>query len=217
MRRHRYRRPLPVLPGRDREVDFASIVMTGGDQLWLGREVAPQLRTLDARYPGPRRKGRRFESKRRLAQAAERASRAVSDHLVDSGQLELFPTPPRDWRRLDETDLPALTARAEAVMAGFAAYIDQRGWRRAQMGGSSRTLRFLVAYLGVDAPIPECDVRAVASLSSNHQGARVVNYLRRCGLLASREPVDRHLARHGGPRTICRRRSATRSTYGSTC
>jgi site-specific recombinase XerD len=37
-------------------------------------------------------------------------------------------------------------------------------------------------------------VRAVAALSSNHQGARVTNYLRRRGLLTAEEPVDRHLA-----------------------
>ncbi|MGW2253530.1 tyrosine-type recombinase/integrase [Kitasatospora sp. NPDC001660] len=174
------------------KVDFAGIAMVGGDQLWLGGDAAPQLRTLDARYPGPRRKGR-FESKRRLAQAAERAAHAASAHLVDPGQLELFSTPPRDWRRLDEAELPALTALAEEVMGDFAAYISQRGWSRAQLGGSTRTLRILVAHLGADAPIPERDVKAVAALSSNHQGARVVNYLRRRGLLAADTPVDSQL------------------------
>ncbi|MYX84747.1 MULTISPECIES: site-specific integrase [unclassified Streptomyces] len=79
-------------------------------------------------------------------------------------------------------------------MADFAAYIDQRGWTRAQLGGSSRTLRILVAYLCVDAPIPESEVKAVAALSSNHQGARVVNYLRRRGLLDAEEPVNGQLA-----------------------
>lgn len=79
-------------------------------------------------------------------------------------------------------------------MADFAAYIDKRGWTRAQLGGSTRTLRVLVAHLGADAPAHEQDVRSVASLSSNHQGARVVNYLRRRGLLAAEEPVDGQIA-----------------------
>ncbi|MGW2892933.1 site-specific integrase [Streptomyces griseoruber] len=175
------------------EVDFAGIATDGGDQLWIGREAAPQLRTLDARYPGLRRKGR-FESKRKLAQAAERAVRTVSAHLIDPGQLELFPTPPRDWTRLNEAGLPALTTTAETVMEDFTTYIDQRGWKRPQMGGSNRTLRILLAHLGADTPILEKDVRAVASLSSNHQGARVINYLRRRSLLLAEEPVDRHLA-----------------------
>ncbi|MFJ4644531.1 tyrosine-type recombinase/integrase [Streptomyces bobili] len=175
------------------EIDFAGIALVGGDQLWLGREAAPQLRTLEARYPGTRRKGR-FESKRKLAQAAERAARPVSTQLVDPGQLELFPNPPRDWGRLDEAELPALTAKAEAAMADFATYIEQRGWTVARMSGSTRTLRVLVAHLGADAPIHEKDVRLVASLSSNHQGARVVNYLRRRGLLAAEEPVDGQIA-----------------------
>ncbi|MEU2388473.1 hypothetical protein ABZ606_28060 [Streptomyces sp. NPDC012461] len=175
------------------KTDFAGIALVGGDQLWLGREAAPHLRTVDARYPGTRRKGR-FESKRKLAQAADQAARAVSAHLVDPRQMELFLTPPRDWTRLDEAELPALTTKAEAVMADFAAYIDQRGWTRAQMGGSTRTLRVLAAHLGADGPILERDVRAVAALSSNHQGARVINYLRRRGLLAAEEPVDGQLA-----------------------
>jgi integrase len=175
------------------KVDLAGIALIGGDQLWLGGPGAPQLRTLDARYPGTRRKGR-FESKRRLAQAAERAARTVSAHLVDPGQLELFPPPPRNWTRLDESEMPALTTSSQTVMDDFAAYITGRGWSRAQLSGSTRTLRILVAHFGVDAPIPEREVKAVAALSSNHQGARVVNYLRRQGLLAAEEPVDHHLA-----------------------
>ncbi|MCX5345807.1 site-specific integrase [Streptomyces atratus] len=92
-------------------------------------------------------------------------------------------------------ELPVLTEGAAAVADDFAAYIRQRGWRIAQLGGSIRTLRILLAHLGIDAPIAEVDVKAVAALSSNHQGARVANYLRRRGLLAPEPQVDPNLAR----------------------
>lgn len=176
------------------EIDVDGAALIGGDQLWFGRDLAPHLRTLNARYPGPRRKGR-YESKRRLAQAAQRASGSVSAHLTDPDQLELFDAPARDWSRLDEAALPALTLEATAVMEDFTAYIRRRGWTIAQLGASIRTLRILAAYVGVEAPVREMDIKAVASLSPSHQGARVINYLRRRGLLIADEPSNSYLAK----------------------
>ncbi|MVO90250.1 hypothetical protein GPA10_37245 [Streptomyces sp. p1417] len=187
------------------EIDVDGAAMAGGDQLWFGREIGPRLRTLDARYPGARRKGR-YASKRRLAQEAEQAARSVSAHLTDPGQLELFDTPARDWTGLDEAELPALTEQAAAVLDDFTAYIRRRGWKIGQLGASIRTLRILAAYLGIAAPIRETDIRAVAGLSHNHQGARVINYLRRRGLLISDEPVDTYVAK---ARSIADRLPAT--------
>ncbi|MBV6702609.1 hypothetical protein [Kitasatospora aureofaciens] len=80
-------------------------------------------------------------------------------------------------------------------MSDFADYIRRRGWKIEQLGGSIRVLRVLVAHFGIDAPIREADIKAVAALSYNHQGARVVNYLRLRNLLAEDEIVDADLAR----------------------
>ncbi|MFF7250459.1 hypothetical protein ACFZBU_42085 [Embleya sp. NPDC008237] len=198
----RCRRPLPLADGLCRfctlvlaetEVDVSGIALDGGDQLWFGREATSYLRTIDARYPGTRRKGR-FESRRRLARAAAQAARPISAHLVDPGQTQLFPTPPRNWARLDEAVLPAPTPEAGAVIDDFANYIRERGWTASRVGGSIRTLRLLVCHLGVDAPIHERDVNAVARVSPSHQGPRVVDYLRRRCLLAPEPHVDPHLA-----------------------
>ncbi|MGR3938945.1 hypothetical protein [Streptomyces sp. BRA346] len=58
--------------------------------------------------------------------AASRAARPVSVHLALPGQLELFHLA-RDWNRLDERRLPALTPVAKKVLDGFVTHIRARG------------------------------------------------------------------------------------------
>ncbi|MDX3534007.1 tyrosine-type recombinase/integrase [Streptomyces sp. MB09-01] len=175
--------------------DFDGIALEGGDQLWFGAGFAPKLRTTDARYPPRTRRKGRFVAKKRLVKAAARAARSISDHLIDPAQTALFEAPARDWASLGESDLPAPTPEAEAVMAEFARYIRSRGWNPDHQRSSTRILRILVSWLGVRAPIREIDIQAVALLSSNHTGARVTDFLRRRELLIAEEKTSADLLR----------------------
>ncbi|MFF3335383.1 hypothetical protein ACFYWX_38585 [Streptomyces sp. NPDC002888] len=92
------------------EVDTAEVAMEGGDQLWFARPHAAGLAT------GPLVSGTatahgRFALKRRRARAQTKSAHQLSEHLLDSAQVELFPAPPRDWRRLDTTSPPARSPR----------------------------------------------------------------------------------------------------------
>ncbi|MFF7082671.1 hypothetical protein [Streptomyces lavendulae] len=175
--------------------DIDGIALEGGAQLWFGAGFAPKLRTVDARYPPRTRRKGRFVAKKRLVKAAARAARPVSAHLVDPAQTALFETPARDWTRLGKSDLPTPTHEAEAVMAEFARYIRSRGWNPDHQRSSTRTLRILVSWLGVRAPIREIDIQAVALLSSNHTGARVTDFLRRRELLDAEDKISADLLR----------------------
>ncbi|MER6317062.1 tyrosine-type recombinase/integrase [Streptomyces sp. NPDC001581] len=175
--------------------DIDGIALEGGDQLWFGAAFAPKLRTTDAGYPPRTRRKGRFVAKKRLVKAASRAARPISAHLVDPAQTALFEAPARDWTRMDESDLPAPTPEAEAVMAEFARYIRSRGWNPDHQHSSTRTLRILVSWLGVQAPIREIDIQAVALLSSNHTDARVTDFLRRRELLIAEERISADLLR----------------------
>ncbi|MCX5434534.1 hypothetical protein OHU11_40725 (plasmid) [Streptomyces sp. NBC_00257] len=53
-----------------------------------------------------------------------------------------------------------------------------------------RTLRFLAAWLGVDAPLHEADVREVAQFGSSWGGRRIVPFLSERGLLVPLERTD---------------------------
>ncbi|MER5669458.1 hypothetical protein [Streptomyces mirabilis] len=169
-----------VLTVAETDYDLDGIRLDGGDQLWFGGPLAPRSRE------GGLYVRRRLQRKRREAIHASQAARPVSEHLALPGQLELFHRP-RDWTRLDERHLPALTPDARLLLNGFVTHIKSRSWDTRRMSGSIRTLRVLLAHLGADAPLLEEDVRLIARRKHFH-GARAINYLRVSGRLAP----DRH-------------------------
>ncbi|MFI6341075.1 hypothetical protein [Streptomyces sp. NPDC050535] len=176
------------------EVDTAQIAMKNGDQLWFAGPHAAGL-AVGRLLPGTAAVQGRFAHKRRRARARAKSERRPSEHLLHPAQLELFPAPPRDWARLDTSTPPALTAAAELLIADFTAYMRGRGWNTEFLSGSIRTLRIVSGHLGADVPIQESDIRALASLRADLQGARVINYLRQRGLLAAQPPSNPSIAR----------------------
>ncbi|MFD9356482.1 hypothetical protein [Streptomyces sp. NPDC060031] len=178
---------------RETEVDVSGIALDGGDQLWFGRELA--LRKSDRYLSGTGAQGR-FKAKERRGRAASRAMRPISPHLVDPEQLELFPTPPRDWGRLNPENEFALTPAAKVLLRDFSDYLRDLGVEP-RVGGSAslRTLRVLTAQLGAEAPIREGDVKAIATLGDHYQGRRVVCFLRQRGILKPEPMRDAELIR----------------------
>lgn len=174
------------------EVDTAQIAMKNGDQLWFTGPHAAGL-AVGRLLPGTATLQGRFALKRRRARA--KSERQLSEHLLDPAQLELFPYLPRDWTRLDTSTPPALTAAADSLVTDFTAYMRGRGWNTNFFNGSIRTLRIVAGHLGAEAPIQESDIRALASMRADLQGARVINYLRQHGLLAAQPPTDPCIAR----------------------
>ncbi|MEU9376025.1 hypothetical protein AB0D94_19920 [Streptomyces sp. NPDC048255] len=176
------------------EVDTAQIAMKNGDQLWFAGPHTAGL-AVGRFLPGTAAPQGRFALKRRRARARAKSERQLSEYLVDPAQLVLFPSPPRDWTRLDTSTPPALTAAADSLITDFTAYMRGRGWNTDFFNGSTRTLRIVTGHLGAEAPIQESDIRALASMRANLQGARVINYLRQRGLLAAQPPSDPCIAR----------------------
>ncbi|WP_405652952.1 tyrosine recombinase XerC [Streptomyces sp. NBC_00019] len=176
------------------EVDTAQIAMKNGDQLWFARPHAAGL-AVGRLLPGTAPLQGRFALKRRRARTQAKSARRLSEHLLDPAQLELFPAPPRDWTRLDTTRPPALTMAADNLVADFTEYMRGRGWNTDFFSGSIRTLRIVTGHLGTDFPIQESDIRALASMRADLQGARVINYLRLRGLLDAQPSSDPCTAR----------------------
>ncbi|MFD9575870.1 tyrosine recombinase XerC [Streptomyces sp. NPDC059982] len=176
------------------EVDTAQIAMKNGDQLWFAGPHAAGL-AVGRFLPGTAAPQGRFALKRRRARARAKSERQLSEHLLDPAQLELFPSPPRDWTRLDTSSPPALTAAADSLVTDFTAYMRGRGWNTDFFNGSIRALRIVTGHIGAEAPIQESDIRALASMRADLQGARVINYLRLRGLLAARPSTDSCIAR----------------------
>ncbi|MFE5717869.1 site-specific integrase [Streptomyces erythrochromogenes] len=176
------------------EVDTAQITMKKGDQLWFAGRHAAGL-AVGRFLPGTAAPQGRFALKRRRARARAKSERQLSEHLLDPAQLELFPSPPRDWTRLDTSSPPALTTAACSLVTDFTAYMRGRGWNTDFFNGSIRTLRIVTGHLGAEAPILESDVRSLASMRADLQGARVINYLRLRGLLAAQPSADPCIAR----------------------
>ncbi|WP_180686608.1 site-specific integrase [Streptomyces gossypiisoli] len=176
------------------EVDTAQIAMKDGDQLWFARPHAAGLAVGRLQRSTAALQGR-FALKRRRARARAKSARRLSEHLLDPAQLELFPAPPRDWTRLDTSTPPALTAAADGLVTDFTAYMRGRGWNADFFRGSIRTLRIVTGHLGADVPFQESDIRALASMRADLQGARVINYLRLRGLLAPQPSSDPCIAR----------------------
>jgi hypothetical protein len=151
------------------------------DQQWFGLPgVAPVVITSGG--PGRFGKSGRIKVAKRQAAAARGETRKLSDHLVDPHQLALFDTPPRDWRPVLGMELPALTEQAQQLLDELD-QIARRGlWttRHAYL----RTLRIVSAWLGVQAPIHELDLAAIAHChDGNHPGRRVAQFLQTKGLL----------------------------------
>jgi hypothetical protein len=114
--------------------------------------------------------------------------------LVSPGQLELFPisasTHTRQWARLKDMRLPELTPQASQLVEGFRTFAKEQQWTVMARAVNLRTLRFLAAWLGVDAPLQEADVREVARFGSSWGGRRVVPFLSERGLLIPLERTD---------------------------
>ncbi|WP_158711270.1 hypothetical protein [Streptomyces sp. NRRL S-1824] len=176
--------------------DLSGARLHGGDQLWFGGGFAPLLRTVKQASPVRGARGR-FKDKARAARAAARRADEVSAHLLDPAQPGLFPCPDRDWTRLDERFLPMLTGEAQEVVAGFAVHLRALGVAPKQVAASFRTLRIVVGHLGVQMPLRERDIRAVASLSDSHHHARLPLYLQQRALWEadSRDSAERQRAR----------------------
>ncbi|MFF3193787.1 hypothetical protein [Streptomyces misionensis] len=162
------------------------------EQLWFGG-YAPGLN--NAR-PGDygRDKGRRSVLRReKIAQENPRVDSAM---LVSPGQVELFSTSAsasthiRQWARLKHMRLPTLTPQASQLVVEFRTFAKEQQWTDMTRAVNLRTLRFLAAWLGVDAPLHESDIREVARFGSSWGGRRVVPFLSERGLLIPLERTD---------------------------
>lgn len=160
------------------------------EQLWFGG-YAPGLN--NAR-PGDygRDTGRRDVRLRKKAALSD--AQRPSEMLISPGQLELFPTLVSDhgrrWGRLKDTPLPSLTPQAAQLVEDFRRFAKEQHRTTMIRAVNLRTLRFLAAWLGVDGPLLEADVRAVARLGSGWAGRRVVPFLKDRGLLIPLERTD---------------------------
>ena len=86
------------------------------------------------------------------------------DHLVDPAQTILFDAR-RAWSCLTVgalDQLPALTPAAEALIGEFSQQARSRAWNKASRNNGTKTLRILLAWIGVAAPIHEADIRALS-------------------------------------------------------
>lgn len=170
--------------------DLDAVGLHGGDQLWLGGPLAPRQRTsrVGDLY-GPRR----LQRKRNQAVRASRRARSTCAPGPVPGQLELFHLA-RDWSRLDQRRLPALTFAAEQLLDDFTAHARARRWASSTIEPARRTLRVLLAHLGAEAPLLEEDVRLLAR-QDHYSGARLLGYLRLIGHLTPDRHGNAHLAR----------------------
>jgi hypothetical protein len=97
------------------------------------------------------------------------------------------PAHARQWARLKNTQLPALTPQDTQLIEEFRTFAKEQQWTTMTRAISLGTLRFLAAWLGVDAPLHEADVREVARFGSGWGGRRIVPFLSERGLLI---PLD---------------------------
>jgi integrase len=128
-------------------------------QLWFGGLFALRLKTraglLGYQPPHWRVRDR--------ALAARPNPPPISAHLVDPRQGVLFDVR-RDWSRIAAApDLPTLTPGAAELLAAFRQQARQRRWNHENLRSADNALRFLLGWLGADAPIPEEDIRSLSS------------------------------------------------------
>jgi integrase len=159
-------------------------------QLWFGGTLSLTLRAA-SRSLGYRPLGRRA----RLRLQAQRSARLVSTHLVDPNQGTLVAVP-RDWRRVDAKDLPALTPAAEQLLEAFKQRSRTQAWDDGIGGQATRALHLLLAWLGADAPIPEADIRSIPMARPWTSSRRVLRFLEEHDLVvpdpARQVDVDQH-------------------------
>ncbi|GHH23107.1 hypothetical protein [Streptomyces rubradiris] len=81
-------------------------------------------------------------------------------------------------------------AAAVVVPQTLRTFAKEQRWTVMARAANLRTLRFLAAWLGVDAPLHEADVREVARFGSSWGRRRVVPFLSERGLLIPLERTD---------------------------
>jgi integrase len=95
---------------------------------------------------------------------------------VDPNQGTLFAMP-RDWRGIDTRALPALTPAAQQLLEEFKQRSRTQAWAKGIRGQATRALHLLLAWLGAQAPIPEADIRSVATGRPWTSSRRVLRFL----------------------------------------
>jgi hypothetical protein len=98
---------------------------------------------------------------------------------------------PRDWTALPLADLPALSERANELVARFAAIAADQRWSDGPRTEGLRTLRILLAWLGADAPIPKVEILALATTMPGLSAKRVIAFLTEQHLLVP-DPAKQH-------------------------
>ncbi|MFG2134961.1 hypothetical protein ACGFNV_45480 [Streptomyces sp. NPDC048751] len=112
------------------------------------------------------------------------ASLSACDPVIP-GQTTLL-TAPRDWRAVRSVPhrlLPPLSTEAHALLEQFSACLPVTAGRKPNHVYSIQMLHRLLAYTGVEEPVSERDVRALASLEPNASLHRIVFFLHERGLL----------------------------------
>ncbi len=177
-------RNLPLQQGRCRMCLYALAhigkqTLTSGVQLWMdGAGLRP-------RWHGYRLVTGQDGIRRPVAAegTADRRQPLVSPAIATAGQLALFAAPPRHWEVLHQRELPALSDRAEALRRELAQLAARQQWRPRVASAHQRTLIMITAWLGVDAPIEEADLWAIARLGNAYNARRLIPFLTERGLL----------------------------------
>ncbi|RVX40931.1 hypothetical protein EDD27_3378 [Nonomuraea polychroma] len=149
-------------------------------QLWLGGDLAPRLamRTGTLGYVAPHQKARARAVTRRPPPPP------LSRHLLNPGQGVLFDVR-RDWgcfakRALDQ--LPSLTADAQTLLEDFRRHSAERGLDEQVNRIAARSLRILLAWLGMDAPIHEADIWSLPADRPGTSARHILAFLQQRGL-----------------------------------
>jgi site-specific recombinase XerD len=158
-------------------------------QLWFGGTL-PRRRRAASRSPVHRPSDRA-----RSQLQTQRPARPVSPHLVDPNQSTLFAMR-RDWSGIDTRALPALTPTAQQLLEEFKQRSRTQAWAKGIRGQATRALHLLLAWLGAQAPIPEADIRSVATGRRWTSSRRVLRFLEEHDLVISdpARQVDVHQA-----------------------
>lgn len=153
-------------------------------QLWIGGVFGHKLRYLKGELgyePGsdhPAR-DRAFASRRR-------PELPLGEHLIDPRQTVLLDMT-RDWTRILASGGQQpyrLTASARRLLDNFEETAREQQWEEGPRRNATRTLRFLLSWLGAEAPIFEADIYSLASANTpNFSARRVIEFLEPRGLL----------------------------------
>ncbi|WP_307662012.1 hypothetical protein [Streptomyces sp. V1I1] len=180
----RCHRTLPLSLGRCRRCRVVQLEQTLADapipdQLWFGGDIDIYAN----------KTGRDLNNARdRQAQQRRSERRYWPKHLIDPAQLELFPTPERNWKAIQNPGLLKISERGHAIIGELDQLARAQAWSSATRKKSLRTLRVLLAWLGTESPILERDVLGVGDLSPYYNTVRVAGFLQVKGMLV----VDSH-------------------------